>query len=237
MAAAAYGDGYAELFDYVYGAQAPDAVVDTLAQLAERGSVLELGVGTGRVAIPLAARGLSVTGIDNSEAMLAAIAAKPGGDAVQTVLSELPKIGVDGQYKLVLCVDNSFLLLTTQEAQAECIKNAAQVMADDGLLVLETFVGRPPGDSEVLPAHTSENATVLWAYQLDALSQQFHIREIILDDNLIRVIPFDGRGVTAPELDLMAQLAGLRLRERWSDWERTPVQSDSAIAVSIYERA
>jgi len=237
MAAAAYGDGYAELFDFVYGAHAPDSTVATLAQLAGDGPVLELGVGTGRVAIPLAARGLKVTGIDSSAAMLSALAAKPGGDAVQTTFSDLPRIAMDGQYRLVSCLDNMFLLLTTQDAQVQCIMNAAQLLADDGVLVLETFAGRTPGDFEVIPAHLGENATVLWAYQLDPLSQQFHIREIIFGENLVRVVPFDGRGVTAPELDLMARLAGLRLRERWCDWERTPAEPDSTLVISVYERS
>lgn len=237
MAAADYGDSYAELFDFVYGAHAPESMVATLAQLAGGGPVLELGVGTGRVAIPLAARGLKVTGIDSSAAMLSALAAKPGGDAVQTTVSDLPQIAVDGQYGLVSCVDNTFLLLTTQDAQAQCIMNAAQLLTDDGVLVLETFAGRTPGGVAVIPAHFGENATVLWAYHLDPLSQQFHTREIILGENLVRVVPFDGRGVTAPELDLMARLAGLQLRERWCDWEQTPAQPDSALVISVYERS
>ncbi|WP_165945575.1 methyltransferase domain-containing protein [Micromonospora sp. KC606] len=236
MAAATYGDGYAELFDTVYGAFAPDSTVTTLAELAGDGPVLELGVGTGRAAIPLAARGLKVTGIDSSADMLSALAAKPGGDAVQTTVSDLPKIAVDGQYKLVACVDNTFLLLTTQDEQAQCMLNAGQLLADDGVLVLETSVGAP-GDFGVMPAHFGENATVLWAYQVDPLSQQFHIREIIFGENLVRVIPFDGRGVTAAELDLMARLAGLRLRERWCDWERTPAEPDSRLVISVYERS
>ena len=234
--AAIYGDGYAELFDYVYGSQAPDSTVDALAQLAGDGPVLELGVGTGRVAIPLAARGLKVTGIDSSASMLSALAAKPGGEAVQTAVSDLPQLGVDGQYRLVACLDNTFLLLTTQDAQAQCIMNAAQALAEDGLLVLETFAGAP-GDFGVIPAHIGENATVLWVFQMDSMSQQFHIREIIFGENLMRVIPFDGRGVTPAELDLMARLAGLRLRERWCDWERTPAGPGSTLVISVYERA
>ncbi|MFE0023792.1 class I SAM-dependent DNA methyltransferase [Amycolatopsis sp. NPDC059021] len=236
MAAAAYGDSYAELFDFVYGAQAPDSTVDALAQLAGDGPILELGVGTGRVAIPLAARGLTVTGIDSSKEMLNALAAKPGGEAVRTTLGELPQTTVDGQYRLVSCLDNTLLLLTTQDAQAQCIMNATQLLADDGVLVVEIFAGSPPSDLAVVPAYLGENATALWAYRLDPLSQQFHIHEIIFGDDLVRVIRFDGRGVSAAELDLMAQLAGLRLRERWCDWERTPVEPDSRLIISVYER-
>lgn len=237
MPAATYGDGYAELFDYVYGAHAPDSTVAALAQLAGDGPVLDLGVGTGRTAIPLAGRGLKVTGVDSSPAMLDALAAKPGGDAVQTTLSDLPQIAADGRYKLVTCLDNMFLLLATQEAQEQCVMNAARHLDDDGVLVIETFAGRPPGDSAVIPAHFGENATALWAYQFNPLSQQFHIREIIFGDNLVRVVPFDGRGVSPPELDLMARLAGLRLRERWCDWERTPAEPDSTLVISVYERS
>ncbi|QOC91739.1 class I SAM-dependent DNA methyltransferase [Micromonospora craniellae] len=236
MAAETYGEGYAELFDFVYGAEAPESMVAALADLAEDGPVLELGVGTGRVAIPLAARGLTVTGVDSSTSMLSALAGKPGGDTVQTAVSELPQIAVDGRYRLVACLDNTFLLLTTQDAQTECVMNAAQLLTDDGVLVVETFA-RAPGDFGVMPAHIGENATVLWAYQVDPLSQQFHIREIIYGKDLTHVVPFDGRGVSPAELDLMARLAGLRLRERWCDWERTPVESDSPLVISVFERS
>jgi 2-polyprenyl-3-methyl-5-hydroxy-6-metoxy-1,4-benzoquinol methylase len=236
MAAATYGDGYAELFDFVYGAEAPDSTVTTLAELAGAGPVLELGVGTGRVSIPLAARGLDVTGIDSSAAMLKVLATKPGGEAVRTAISELPEIAAAGRFKLVACVDHTLLLLTTQDEQAQCIANAAEFLTDDGVLVIETFAGSP-GESGVLPAHLGDNATVLWAFQTDAASQQFHIREIIFAENLVRVVPFDGRGVTPAELDLMARLAGLRLRERWSDWERTPAEAGSWLIVSVYERS
>lgn len=237
MAAATYGDGYAELFDFVYGAVAPDSMVATLAELAGDGAVLELGVGTGRVAIPLAARGLKVTGLDSSTTMLSALAAKPGGDAVQTAGCDLPQIAADGKYSLVSCLDNMFLLFPTQEEQTQLFMNVAQRLTDDGVFVLETFVGRTSGDFEVVPAHLGENVTVLWAYHLNPLSQQFHIREIILGEDMVRVVPFDGRGITAPELDLMARLAGLRLRERWGDWERTPPEPDTTLVISVYERS
>ncbi|MFI0469616.1 class I SAM-dependent DNA methyltransferase [Saccharopolyspora sp. 5N102] len=233
---AAYGENYAEFFDFVYGSRAPEEMVDALAQLAGDGPVLELGVGTGRVAIPLTDRGLEVTGTDNSAEMLSALAAKPGGAAVKTTRTELPRIDVDSQYGLIACLDNTLLLLPTQDQQAECFSNAAQLLTDDGVLVLETLVGGP-GDAGVVPAHFGENATVLWAYQLDPLSQQFHIREIIFGNDLVRVVPFDGRGVSAAELDLMARLAGLQLRERWSDWNRTPAAPDSRLVISVYERS
>jgi len=239
MGAESYGENYADLFDVVYGEEAPEPQIATLTELAGEGPVLELGVGTGRVAIPLAARGLEVHGVDASESMLAALAAKPGGDGIKTTLGALPEIPVDGQYKLVTCVDNTLLLLPSQDQQVQCLQNAADRLADDGVLVIETFaVTAPPADNGFMTVGMSPEATVMWAFQAEPISQLFDIREIILaNDGTMKIIPFSGRGVSPAELDLMARLAGLRLRDRWSSWEQEPAGPGTLIAVSVYEKA
>lgn len=236
-----YGEEYAALFDLVYGTSADEREIETLAELANGGSVLELGIGTGRTALPLAARGLDVHGVDKSEKMLAQLAKKPGGRTVRkkVTVSTLPEVKAKGKFSLVTLLDNALLLLTTQDEQAACIKNAVKHLATNGLLVVETFAApSAPSNSGVLLAHLGEDATSLWAYEADTLTQKFHVREIVIgsDAKLLGVVPFDGRGVTPAELDLMARLAGLRLRERWSDWGRTPAQAGCQMAISIYEQ-
>ena len=237
-----YGAEYGVLFDLVYGASVDECQTDTLAELANGGAVLELGIGTGRAALPLAARGLDVHGVDMSEEMLARLAEKPGGDAVRRKVNVcvLPEIKAEGEFSLVMLLDKTLLLLTTQADQVACIKNAAKHLAKNGLLVVEAFAAASaPSDSGVFLAHLGENATALWAYQADTLNQNFHAREILIgnDAKLLGVVPFDGRGVTPAELDLMAQLAGLRLRERWSDWKKTPAVAGCHMAISVYEKA
>lgn len=236
MEADHYGNQYSDLYDLVHGDIAPDELVTTLADLAGDGPVLELGVGTGRVAVPLANRGLEVHGIDSSAAILEKLTAKPGGDAIRAKVSALPDIGVDGQFSLVVCVANTLLLLPTQDDQLQTIRNAADLLTADGVLVLETPATPPPSATGVMLAEAGENATVLWAFFADMLSQQFHNREIILGDNLATVLPFDGRMVLPAELDLMAQLAGLQLRARWSGWDQAPAGPDSMAVVSVYEQ-
>lgn len=239
MASESYGDDYAEFFDMVYGESADPSLVAALAELAGGGPVLELGVGTGRVAIPLAAGGLDVHGVDSSKAMLERLAAKPGGDAIPTTVGALPEIPVEGQFRLVTCVDNTLLLLPSQDDQALTIKNAADRLTDDGVLVIETFAPTsPPSDTGFMLANITETATILWAFVAEPISQLFHIQEMIVgNDGQVRVVPFSGRGVSPAELDLMARLAGLQLRDRWSGWDKSPAGPGTLIAISVYEKA
>ncbi len=232
-----YGDSHAELYDVMYGPQAPGVEIDALEQLAAGGPVLELGVGTGRIAIPLAARGLDVTGMDNSEQMLAQMAGKPGGAAIKAIIGELPAIDVEGEYQLILCMDQTFLLIADQDAQIECLANAAKKLAPGGKLVLETFAAASPPGGGVLLSHANDQATVLWALTFDPYSQLFHNREIVFCGNGSTVLPFNGRGVSMAELDLMARLSGLTLSDRWADWSGDRDLSGAMSIISIFEAA
>ena len=232
-----YGDSHADLYDIMYGFEAPAFVVDALEKLAEGGRVLELGVGTGRVAIPLAARGLSVVGIDNSAGMLAKLSSKPGGDKVDAHISELPAIDVEGLYQLVLCLDQTFLLIANQDLQIECLVNTAEKLAPGGKIVLETFADASPPGNGLFLTQANDQATVLWAITSDPLTQCFHNREIVFFGDRATVLPFNGRGVSAAELDLMARLAGLTLTERWSDWGGSRALAGAMSLISIYEAA
>lgn len=230
-----YGDSHADLFDLMYGEEAPPPMVDALEKLADGGPVLELGVGTGRVAIPLAKRGLNVAGIDNSSDMLAKLAAKPGGEKVNARVGELPKIDVEGQYNLILCLDQTFLLIPDQDAQIQCLVQAASKLAPGGKIVLEMFASASPPGEGVMLTHANDKVTVLWAFVSNPLTQNFHNRELAITDDGITVMPFNGRGVSVAELDLMARLAGLKLSARWGDWSGTPPSGSEMSLVSVFE--
>jgi SAM-dependent methyltransferase len=211
--------------------------VDFLAELAGGGEALELGIGTGRVAVPLGRRGVPVTGIDLSSAMVARLRSKPGGDRIRVVIGDFSTTRVPGRFRLVYLVFNTIMNLTTQDAQVACFANAAGHLEPGGYFVVE--VGVP--DLQRLPPGETVRPFALEAEHLgfdeyDTARQgliSHHYRAV--DGRFeLRSIPF--RYVWPSELDLMARLAGLRLRERWGDWRGTPLSGVSARHVSVWEK-
>jgi len=231
--AARYDESSAEMFEpAVVG-----AVVDVLAGLAGGGRALELGVGTGRIALPLAQRGVRVHGIDLSRAMVARLRVKPGGDAIGVTIGDFATTRVDGTFSVAYLVFNTIMNLTTQAAQVACFRNVAAHLEPGGCFVIEVGVPDlrrlPPGQNAV-PFQVSPTR---WAFDLYDVATQ------AMSSNYVEVV--DGRGeytsipfryVWPAELDLMAQLAGLRLRERWAGWTREPFTSEGRQHVSIWER-
>ena len=231
--AARYDDPASEMFD-------PDVVnltVDVLADLVGPGRALEFGIGTGRIALPLASRGVPVHGVDLSRAMVARLKAKPGGDAIGVTIGDFATTRVGGTFELAYLVFNTIMNLTTQEAQVACFRNVAAQLAPGGRFVVEVVVPElrrlPPGQN-VVPFHVSPTG---WAYDVYDVATQ------ATSSNYVKVV--DGRGefrsipfryVWPAELDLMAQLAGLRLGDRWGDWTREPFTSESRKHVSVWEK-
>ncbi|MEU2561583.1 methyltransferase domain-containing protein [Streptomyces longispororuber] len=214
-----------------------DPAVDVLADLAGDGPALEFGVGTGRVALPLARRGVPVHGIDLSRAMTARLRAKPGGDRVGVTIGDFATTRVAGTYAVVYLVFNTINNLTTQDAQVACFRNAAAHLRPGGTFVVEVGVPDlrrlPPGQSAV-PFHISATG---WAFDTyDVATQAMSSHYVTLTDGRAehRSIPF--RYVWPAELDLMARLAGLRLRDRWQDWTGAPFTSESTRHVSVWEK-
>jgi len=235
--AAGYDESTADTFEPAV----VDAAVDVLAELAGEGRALELGIGTGRIALPLAARGVPVHGIDLSRAMVARMRAKPGGDAIGVSIGDFAttrvETRVDGMFSVAYLVFNTIMNLTTQQAQVACFRNAAAHLAPGGCFVIEVAVPDlrrlPPGQN-VVPWQVSPTR---WAFDLyDAATQEMSSNyiEVAGGRGEYRSIPF--RYVWPAELDLMAQLAGLRLRERWEGWTRQPFTSESRQHVSIWEK-
>ena len=232
--AASYDDPSDDMFNPAL----VDTVADVLAGLAGGGRALELGIGTGRIALPLARRGVPVHGIDLSRAMVARLRAKPGGDAIGVTIGDFATTRVDGTFRLAYLVFNTIMNLTTQEAQVACFRNAAAHLEPGGCFVIEVGVPElrmlPPGQN-VVPFHVSPTR---WAFDIyDVATQATSSNYVTVDGGRgeYRSIPF--RYVWPAELDLMAQLAGLRLRDRWASWTRQPFTSESRSHVSIWEKA
>jgi SAM-dependent methyltransferase len=231
--AATYDDSSEGMFDPAL----VETVADVLAELAGGGRALELGIGTGRIALPLARRGVPVHGIDLSRAMVARLRAKPGGDAIGVSFGNFATTRVDGTFGLAYLVFNTINNLTTQEAQVACFRNAAAHLAPGGCFVIEVGVPElrrlPPGQN-VVPWHVSATR---WAFDIyDTATQAMSSNYITItgDRSEYRSIPF--RYVWPAELDLMAQLAGMRLRDRWEGWTRQPFTSESRQHVSVWEK-
>jgi SAM-dependent methyltransferase len=216
-----------------------EATVDFLADLAAGGRALEFAVGTGRIALPLAARGIPVHGIDMSRAMVAQLRAKPGGDPLEVAVTigDFAGTRVDGSFSLVYLVFNTIMNLTTQAAQVECFRNAAAHLVPGGCFVIEVAMPElrrlPPGQS-VVPFHVSPTRWAFDIYDVATQATSSNYVTVIDGKGSYRSIPF--RYVWPAELDLMAQLAGLRLRERWDGWTRAPFTSESRQHVSVWEK-
>ena len=214
-----------------------DPTVDVLAELAGDGRALEFGIGTGRIALPLAARGVPVQGIELSKAMAAQMSAKPGGDAIGVTIGDFSTTTLDGPFSLVYLVFNTIMNLTTQAAQVACFRNAAAHLGPGGCFVVEVMVPElrrlPPG--ETFHVFTGgRNAWGIDEYDVAGQGLVSHHLEVV-DGDLERFsVPF--RFVWPAELDLMAQLAGMKLRDRWSGWSREPFTNESRQHVSVWER-
>lgn len=242
MDASGYGERVADRYDDEHGFLGDtDAQVALLAELAAPGNrALELGIGTGRVALPLVARGLAVTGIDASPRMLARLAAKPGGDQVHAVLGDMREVDVAGEFDLVFCVFNTFFGLLTQDAQIDCLRRAAAHLAPGGKLLLEAFVPDLTRFTRGQAWHAlrvGDDRVVAEASRHDPIAQRVDTNMVYLEqDRTVDIVPIRIRYAHVAELDLMARVAGLALRSRWADWNKAPFGAGAGKHVSVYTR-
>jgi SAM-dependent methyltransferase len=234
-----YGDRIADVYDEEFAELDPTEAVDVLAELARGGPVLELAVGTGRIAVPLAARGIDVHGIDASEAMVAKLREKEGGDRIPVTMGDFADVGVDGRYPLVFVAFNTFFGLVTQDDQVRCFENVAAHLTDDGVFVLEAFVpdvARFDRGQRVSAGKIELDSVRLGVDRHDPVSQTLESQQVTLSPSGIRFQPIHLRYAWPAELDLMARLAGLRLHERWGGWDRAKFTAASTRHVSVYGR-
>jgi SAM-dependent methyltransferase len=239
--AATYGDRVADIYDRLFG-DLPDTVdcVERLVELAGAGPALELGIGTGRVALPLATRGIEVHGIDASTAMVERLRDKPGGEAVPVTIGDFAEVAVDGTYPLVYVVLNTFFGLLTQDDQVRCFAGVAARLWPGGVFVVEVFVpdlARHARGQGVTVRHLELDLVRLDLTVHDPVAQRVDFQNVFLGPDGVRLQPGVVRYAWPAELDLMGRLAGLRLRERWGGWRREPFTADSQRHVSVYERA
>jgi SAM-dependent methyltransferase len=231
--AARYDESAAEMFDPTV----VDPVVDLLAELAGSGRALELGIGTGRIALPLGRRGVTVHGIDLSAAMVARLRAKPGGEDVGVTIGDFATTAVEGTFSVAYVVFNTFGNLTTQEAQVACFRNVASHLEPGGCFVVELVIPElqrlPPGET-LRVFHASPTHWGIDEYDVAGQALTSHHFELVEGHFELVSLPF--RYTWPAELDLMAQLAGLSLRERCGGWRREPFTSDSTKHVSIWEK-
>jgi SAM-dependent methyltransferase len=225
---------YEESAAWMFAPEVVEPTVDFLADLAGEGRALELAVGTGRIALPLAARGVRVDGIDRSRAMVARLRAKPGREDIEVAIGDMASTRVEGSFSLVYLVFNSIMNLRTQEGQVACFRNAAAHLAPGGCFVIEVMVPElqrlPPGD--VYRAFlVSESRFGFDEY--DVVTQALTSHHFWIDG---RTELFRGRYAWPAEFDLMAMMAGLSLRERWDGWTRQPFTAESRQHVSVWEK-
>jgi SAM-dependent methyltransferase len=232
-----YDGRCADVYDQWFG-YFDEAAVDVLEGLAGGGRALELGIGTGTVALPLAARGVEVHGIDSSAEMVARLRAKPGGDAVPVTLGDFAEVGVAGEFTLVFVVYNTLFALRTQEEQVRCFRNAAARLRPGGAFVVEAFVPDPAqfsGGHGLRVLHNAPGRVGLKVSEHDPVGQKIRSQHVVITEGGARLFPVEVRYAWPSELDLMAQLAGLRLRSRWGGWRREEFTAGSEKHVSVYE--
>jgi SAM-dependent methyltransferase len=236
-----FGERVAERYDRsaadMFEPAVVDPVVDFLADLAGDGAVLELGIGTGRIALPLARRGVRVHGIDLSTAMVARLRRKPGAEEIVVTIGDFATTRVEGTFSLAYLVFNTINNLTTQDEQVACFRNVASHLEPGGCFVIEVGVPAlqrlPPGET-VRAFAVSPGKLGFDEYDLAAQGLVSHHYRV--EDGRLDVVSMPFRYVWPSELDLMARLAGLTLRERWSGWQREPFTSESTKHVSVWEK-
>ena len=236
-----FGKLNAEHYDVFHPADADAlAAVDVLADLAAGGAVLELAIGTGRIALPLAERGLVVCGIEASQEMIAKLRAKPGGEAIAVTCGDMADVDVPGEFDLVFLVFNTLFNLTTQEGQVRCFANVARRLTARGVFVIEAFVpdvAHFVDRERVRTVAVTFDSAFLEASVHDPVSQTINYQYITLGEAGARLTPLPMRYAWPSEIDLMARLAGLQLRERWGGWDRSAFTAASSKHVSVYGRA
>ncbi len=231
-----YGEKIADIYDDWYSS--PDeSSISLLSGLAHHGRVLELGIGTGRIALPLKEKGIDISGIDASVSMVRKLHAKPGGKDIPVTIGDFSDVPAEGSYDLIFVVFNTFFSLTTQEEQLKCLQNAARRLTAEGVFLIEAFVpdiGRFDRGQSVRATNVDENSVKIDVSRHDPLNQLVTSQHVILTDTGVRLYPVTIRYTWPSELDMMARAAGMKLVNRWGNWERGRFSSESGKHISLY---
>ncbi len=234
---ATYGEGIADEYDSWFSAIDPH-LVDRLAELSAGGKALELGIGTGRVALPLRARGVEIHGIDASPAMVAKLREKPGGGDIPVTLGSFADFETVDRFSLVFIVFNTFFALLTQPEQVTCFRSVSKVLAPGGKFLVEAFVpdlGRFDRGQATRTIEVAGDRVRIECSVHDSATQTVSAQLVDVAERRVKLHPLRIRYAWPAEIDLMAQLAGMRLVERWGDWRRGPFTSASSVHISLYD--
>ena len=235
--AATFGTLNADDYDAFHDSGTTDETVTLISELAGDGDILELAIGTGRIALPLAAMEHRVSGTEGSPDMVAKLRAKPGGDAIPIVIGDIAEADVDGRFDHAFLVFSTLFNLPDQDAQVRCFANAARHLRPGGTYLVETFVPDPARVAKRQWVETKKlTSDTVWleAGEHDPVAQTFAMQRLRISGSGIRMIPLPMRYAYPAEIDLMAQLAGFRLAHRWGGWRKERFTRNSTMHVSIY---
>ena len=235
--AASYGDSIADVYDALYGDVATGPAIDALIALAAAGPILELGIGNGRLALPLVQRGMPVDGIDASKEMVKSLRSKPGGEQLTITMGDFADFDLGKTYSLIFVAFNTLFALRSQAEQVGCFEAVSRHLADGGAFVVEAFVPdvtRFSRDQRVDASEIALDRVIIDVTHHDPVAQEVASQHILITEQGIRLLPVLARYAYPSELDLMARLAGLQLDERWADWDRSPFSAGSEKHVSVY---
>ncbi|MGD1933203.1 MAG: class I SAM-dependent methyltransferase [Candidatus Phaeomarinobacter sp.] len=234
-----FGELNAEGYDMFHDPGTTEISVERIAEVAGSGRILELAIGTGRIALPLLHKGFDVAGIEGSPLMVDKLREKPGGDQIDVVIGDFADVDIDGTYDHACLVFNTLFNLPSQDAQTRCFANTAKRMKPGGTFLVETYVpdvSAFKNHQRVSTRNLGKGFVVIEAVLHDPVRQTFEFQRIHFSEKGTRLVPLPMRYAYPPEMDLMAQLAGLQLRDRWSGWNKEPFTADSKMHVSVYEK-
>ncbi len=236
---ATFGELNAEDYDELHDPGTTDECVNLIADLAGDTKLLELAIGTGRIALPLAERGLTIHGIEGSPEMVEILKKKPGGDAIPVTIGDFADVAVEDSYDFVFLVFNTLFNLTSQADQVRCFENVARHLNKGGSFLVETYVPDATrfNDGQTVRAMRVDlKSAWIEAIVHDPVTQLVQHQRIRISDEGIKLVPLPMRYAWPAEIDLMARLAGLKLKHRWGDWQRSPFTAHSKMHVSVYEK-
>ena len=234
-----FGELNAEEYDLLHNPGTTDAAVDLLAEFALQGRTLELAIGTGRVALPLAARGCRIEGIEASPLMVEKLREKPGGHAIPVTIGDMSEVRAEGTFDFIFLIFNTLFNLTSQDAQVKCFHNAAAMLAPGGAFLVEAFVPdltQFHDHRSVKPRHVGFSSLALEAAVHDPTTQRIDYQVLRVTAEGTRLTPLPMRYAWPQETDLMAQLAGLELENRWGGWDKSAFTADSRMHISVYRK-
>ncbi|MEP3845704.1 MAG: class I SAM-dependent methyltransferase [Paracoccaceae bacterium] len=234
-----FGELNAEEYDELQDPGTTDQAVALISEIANGGSILELAIGTGRIALPLQGLGHKISGIEGSPEMVAKLREKPGGDEINVVIGDMADVEIDGTFDHVCLVFNTLFNLPTQDAQLRCFSNVAEKLKPGGTFLVETFV--PDLSSFKDHQHTKikrldKHSVWIEAATHDPVQQTFEFQRIRFSESSTKLVPLPMRYAWPSEMDLMAKLAGLELTDRWGSWDRNDFDADSKMHISVYQK-